>query len=201
MPFVVWRGLDGWRSEAARVALMADGLTATGTQLGAAPMPYRLDYQLDARGGFQARRLALQCSGEGWERRLLLQRTGSGGWSAQRSAEGHDDFPADSELPDLSVASDCDVQYSPLTNTIPIRRHRLHESGECDLQVAFVEVPSLQVRLAPQRYEHVRRAEGRSGPLVRYVSQGGAFSAELQLGVDGLLEVYGGYAERVREGT
>ena len=45
--FVVWRGTDEWRAEAAAVNLLDGGLRATGTQIGAG---YRLDYELDALG-------------------------------------------------------------------------------------------------------------------------------------------------------
>jgi hypothetical protein len=38
---VIWRGLDAWRAEAATVELAADGLVATGTQVGSDPVPHR----------------------------------------------------------------------------------------------------------------------------------------------------------------
>ena len=44
---LVWRGIDEWRAEVSQVRLTADGLIATGTQLGVAPVPYRLDYSLE----------------------------------------------------------------------------------------------------------------------------------------------------------
>jgi hypothetical protein len=43
---VLWRGPDRCRAEAAWVRLDDDRLTAHGTQLGAEPEPYRLDYTL-----------------------------------------------------------------------------------------------------------------------------------------------------------
>ncbi len=44
--FVVWRGTDEWRAEAATVELLEDGLRASGTQIGAG---YRVTYELKRR--------------------------------------------------------------------------------------------------------------------------------------------------------
>jgi len=49
---VIWEGLDAWRAEVARVELGDGELSATGTQLGVEPLPYRLDYALEALDGF-----------------------------------------------------------------------------------------------------------------------------------------------------
>jgi hypothetical protein len=44
---LIWSGVDAWRAEAAIVDLSAGGLSASGTQFGAEPMLYRLDYELE----------------------------------------------------------------------------------------------------------------------------------------------------------
>src|SRR3954452_23335550 len=68
--FVMWRGLDGWRAEVASVELCADGLTAIGTQLGSDPLPYRLDYRLDASARHVTRSIEIVAVGQGWRREL-----------------------------------------------------------------------------------------------------------------------------------
>ncbi|MGH2713824.1 MAG: putative glycolipid-binding domain-containing protein, partial [Thermoleophilaceae bacterium] len=66
MRLLIWRGFDAWRAEAAAVELQADGLTARGTQIGVDPLPYRVEYRLDAIGpGFVTRSLRLEATGEG----------------------------------------------------------------------------------------------------------------------------------------
>src|SRR5687768_6320571 len=85
---LLWRGEHGWPAEAATVELGADGVRATGTQLGADPLPYRLDYALDAADGFVTARLRVEARGDGWSRRLDLRRDGDGGWSAEAEASG-----------------------------------------------------------------------------------------------------------------
>jgi len=77
MRFCVWTGVEEWLAEAAYVDLRAGGMTATGVQLGAHPVPYRIDYRLDASAGFVTKELDLTAAGEGWRRRLLL-RSGRG---------------------------------------------------------------------------------------------------------------------------
>jgi hypothetical protein len=170
--FVTWRGLDEWRAETAEIELQVDGLTATGVQLGAG---YRLDYRLDASAGFITRSLELVATGAGWRRSLELRHDGRGGWSE----------------PGLEGALDCDLAFSPLTNSMPIHRSGLHRrAGAQDFLMAWVEVPSLRVFASAQRYEGVR--EG----VVRYVDDD--FAAELELDGEGLVLRYPELAERVQ---
>jgi hypothetical protein len=187
MRLVVWRGTEEWLAEAAAVDLHEDGLSATGVQLGADPAPYRLDYRLDASEGFVTRELELTATVEGTRRRLRLRHDGAGDWSAEADHEV--------ELPELSEARDIDIGFSPLTNSMPILRHRLHQQGEHDFVMAWVEVPSLNVIAARQRYVHVR-GDG-DGAVVRFLDGESEFSAELELDSDGLLVFYPELARRV----
>jgi hypothetical protein len=199
MRFVVWTGVEEWLTEVASVDLQGNGLVASGIQLGADPVPYRVDYRLDASDGFVTRELDLTATGEGWRRRLLLRHDGSGGWSADTSYQG--DVPGDpwdGELPDLSEALDIDIEFSPLTNSMPILRHRMDREGERDFLMAFVTMPLLRVQASPQRYEHVSGGDERS--IVRFLSRDGDFTAELELDPDGLLLFYPRLARRVGAG-
>jgi hypothetical protein len=190
MRFVTWRGVEEWLAEVAAVDLRDDGLSATGTQLGAEPFPYRLDYTLDASDGFVTRELELTATADGGRRTLKLHHDGSGGWRAEA---GHE-----VELPDLSLAGDIDIGFSPLTNSMPILRHGLHRQGEHDFVMAWVEVPSLNVIAARQRYEHVRGGE--QGAVVRFLDGESDFSADLELDPEGLLVFYPELARRVQPG-
>jgi hypothetical protein len=196
---VLWHGADEWRAEAATVDLAGDGVRATGVQIGVDPIPYRLDYELDASDGFVTRRLDVRASGGGWARRLLLRHDGKGVWTCATEHDGEVDLAApgaDAEA--VAGAIDCDLGFSPLTNLMPIRRHRLHEEpGGSDFVMAWVSVPDLEVFASPQRYEHVRTTE--SGAVVRYVDRGrfAGFTAELELDTDGLVLVYPELARRV----
>jgi uncharacterized protein len=193
---LVWSGVEEWLTEAAAVELGEDGLSATGIQLGAEPVPFRVDYRLEAPERFITRELELTATADGWRRHLLLLHDGSGAWRAEVDDAG--DVPGgrwDGELPDLSEALDIDIENSPLTNTMPILRHGFRAKGSGDFLMAFVRMPTLRVEASPQRYEHVRVGEDVS--VVRYSSRDGDFTAELELDRDGLLAFYPRLARRV----
>lgn len=194
----IWEALEGLRLEAASVELGSDGLEAVGRQLGTDPLPYRLDYRLDATApGSVTRSLRVDSAGDGWERRLRLERSEDGEWAVEVGGAGELDLPApggDSEA--LSGALDCDLGLSPLTNSMPIRRHRLHEEpGEHDFTMAWVSVPDLAVFRSGQRYTHLRRDD--DGAVVRYESESRDFTAELELDGDGFVRFYPELARRL----
>jgi uncharacterized protein len=197
---LIWAGepgwAGGWRAETARVELGEGALRATGTQLATAPLPYRLDYRLDASGaGYVTRSLEIAAAGEGWERGLRLERDPGGAWTAEASGQGELDAAG------LGEALDCDLGFSPLTNTMPVLRHGLHRHpGRVDCMMAWVSVPDLALHASHQRYEHLR-ADG-DGATVRYTSvEGGreTFTADLEVDHDGLVRHYPGLARRVTD--
>jgi len=197
---VVWRGTDAWRSEATTLRIDRDGIVAEGTQVGFAPMLYKLDYRLDAGDDFITRRLVLTAEGTGWWRHLDLRSDGRGRWTVDAKARG------DVRLPDpggdastFAGALDCDLGFSPLTNTMPIRRSGLtRREGAEDFLMAWVAVPDLTVVASGQRYEHVRVTD--RGSVVRYVDRGlfPGFTAELQLDRTGICQVYPDLAKVVK---
>jgi uncharacterized protein len=196
--FLVWTGVEEWLTESASVDLNGDGLSATGTQLGAEPLPFRVDYRLETPG-FVTRELELTATVEGGRRQLLLRRDASGAWTAEVEDEGEvPGGPWEGALPDLSEALDIDIENSPLTNTMPILRRGFQRDGSGDFVMAFVTTPSLRVEAAPQRYEHIRRTE--SGSVVRFIGLDSDFTADLELDPDGLLVDYPRLARRVEAG-
>ena len=175
----MWRGTDEWRAEAADVEFVDGGVRATGTQIGAAPGGYRLDYRLDATDGWRTRSLEIAIG----DRRVRLERDDRDRWR-------FDGEPR----PDLDDAQDCDLAFSPLTNLMPVRRHGLGDGpGTEDFLMAWVEVPELTVVASAQRYEHVRPG------VVRFVDRGlfEGFTAELELDEDGLAIRYPDLADQV----
>ncbi len=173
----------------------ASGLTAEGAQLGCDPLPYRLDYALDAGDGFLTRRFEATARGDGWERRLLLSRDG-GGWACSVEATGAPGLGTPGCDPgELEEAAEVDLGLSPLTNTTPVLREGLHRGpGSLELVAAWVSVPELTVRPSRQRYVHA--SPGR----VRYTDLGlfSGFTAEIALDDDGLVALYPGLATLAR---
>jgi uncharacterized protein len=199
MRFMVWAGVEEWLTETAAAELTDGGLRAVGTQLGADPGPFRVDYRLEAPENFVTRELELTATAERWRRHVVLRHDGAGVWQAE--VEDRGDVPGgpwDGLLPDLSEARDIDIENSPLTNTMPILRHGFQREGSGDFVMAFVTMPTLRVEASPQRYEHVRATE--DGSVVRYLSRDGDFTAELELDADGLLSFYPRLARRIEAG-
>lgn len=90
---------------------------------------------------------------------------------------------------DIGLGADADffdLGYSPLFNSLPVLAGL---DRATDFVMTFVQVPSLEVVRAEQRYEPL--ADG----LVRFRS--GSFVADLQFDADGLVIRYEGLAERV----
>jgi hypothetical protein len=200
---VAWRGLDAWRSEVAAFDLDSSGIVAEGSQVALDPVPYRLDYRLEAPSDFITRRFVLRTQGPGWWRRLELRHDGDGHWGVTAKMGGRK-----IELPDpggdmgaVEGALDCDLGLSPLTNLMPIRRSGLsHHAGAENFLMAWVSVPDLSVLASAQRYEHV--SDDADGSVVRYVDRGlfPGFKADLRLDSSGVILLYPELGERVEPG-
>jgi hypothetical protein len=194
-----WQG--GWHAEFARVDLSAGGLRAAGIQLGIHPCPYRLDYRVDAGGdGFATRSLHVEATGDGWERRLRLERDPDREWTVEVGGGGRCELPPPGGDPKhLAGALDCDLGFSPLTNAMPVLRHGLHRKpGTVEFLMAWVSVPDLSVHPLAQRYTHLG-ATG-DGARVRYESlENGevVFTQDLELDPRGLVRLYPQLGRRI----
>jgi uncharacterized protein len=190
-----WAGVEEWRAESALVVPEQDRFTASGVQLGVDPVPYRLDYRLETTAGWVTTALDVIAVGSGWRRSLQLGRGADGRWFCRADSEGDADLPepgCDAGL--LTGAIDCDLGFSPLTNTMPILRHRLHrQPGAIDFTMAWVSAPDLGVQPSPQRYEHLRTTP--DGAVVAFSS--GSFHAALTVDAGGIVLDYPGLARRV----
>jgi len=91
----------------------------------------------------------------------------------------------------LEGCRDIDLEWSPSTNTIPIRRLRL-PIGETSgpLLAAWVRFPDLTLQPLPQEYERISELH------YRYSSNGGKFVAEIVVDAEGLVLNYEGLWRR-----
>jgi hypothetical protein len=187
--------------EFAELRIHEQRLTASGVAVGTAPVPYRLDYELETGTGFVTASLRVTSRGEGWRRELELCRDHDGGWSIEAEAEGEGEVelpPAGGEAARLAGALDCDLGLSPVTNTMPILRHGLlHGGGPLELTMAWVAVPALAVQADLQRYRHLASAADRH--VVRFGATDGSFAADITLDADAVVIDYPGIARRLGE--
>ena len=86
----------------------------------------------------------------------------------------------------LEGAFDVDLEASPVTNTLPIRRTRMKVGSKVDLTVGWVRFPSLRVVPFKQGYERLSKSR-----FVYRSSTG--FRAEIEVDGFGLVRRYGDY--------
>jgi hypothetical protein len=93
-------------------------------------------------------------------------------------------------IPELDGCIDVDIQWSPLTNTLPVRRLHLQPGEEREIEVAYIELPSLTLRRVTQRYTSL------GDRSVRYATETRDFERELTLDADGFVIEYPDLFER-----
>jgi hypothetical protein len=194
----VWTGLDAPRMEYADLRLSEDGLMATGVQIGVEPAPYLVQYELRTDEGMVAASFDAASRTPAGERRLRLVRTSDGGWHKDGAWLGSaSEATGEEELNGLAGALDVDLGYSPVFNSTPVLRDRLHRAGaeSQDYLMAWVSVPDLNVSASRQRYEPL----GREGEAfwVRYTSLDSGFTARIAFDEDGFVVHYEDFLRRI----
>jgi hypothetical protein len=187
---VAWVKDDPFGVEFAEITIADDDLAARGVAVGTAPLPYRLDYELETERGFATRRLRVTSGGEKWSRVLDLRRNENGRWSITSDEEGNVDLPpVGGDTARITDALDCDLELSPVTNMMPILRHRLlHGGGPIEFTMAWVAVPALAVQADRQRYQHLSSASDHH--VIRYEAFDGSFAADITLDADAVVVDY-----------
>ena len=90
------------------------------------------------------------------------------------------------EQPDVMGCIDLDLNFSPSTNLLPIRRLELGIGQAAEVKAAWLRFPSFKLELLSQQYR--RLAEN----MYRYESAGGQFVAELEVNRSGFVIDYPG---------
>jgi uncharacterized protein len=192
---VTWRSDDGRCVEGTRLLVGPTGLRALGRMVhagnGPADPPFTASYRLVAGADGALQRLAVTSATAGRERHLTLNRTDDGFWLLDTgSGGGRSEFDR---------AVDVDLAYSPMFNTLPIRRLGLHRgSGNHLLKVVFVGLPDLTSEVVEQRYRAVSPLGEGDRPDEAVVGFGwDAFTSELVVDGDAVVTAYPGVASRI----
>jgi len=90
------------------------------------------------------------------------------------------------EQPDLKGCIDVDLNFSPSTNLLPIRRLNLTIGEAAEVKAAWLRFPSFELQLLQQQY--LRLDEN----TYRYESAGGQFVSQLKVNKSGLVVEYPG---------
>jgi hypothetical protein len=82
------------------------------------------------------------------------------------------------------VDGDVDLNFSPSTNTLPIRRLKLEVGQEAVVRAAWLRFPGFALEVLEQTYRRLDRSR------YRYESAGGSFVADLDVNGEGLATAY-----------
>lgn len=93
------------------------------------------------------------------------------------------------ECPAVLGCTDLDLNFSPSTNLLPIRRLGLAVGEETGVRAAWLRFPGFELEALEHRY--CRLAED----TYRYESLGSGFTADLRVNSAGLVTLYPGYFE------
>jgi hypothetical protein len=140
--------------------------------------PCRLDYVVVADHRFHTRRGAV----EGWlgERTLSIEvEVREGRWRLNGR-----------ECSEVDGAVDLDLNFSPSTNLLPIRRLGLEVGQEAKVRSAWLRFPEFDLKPLDQTYRRVSESR------YSYRSDGG-FEAELEVSPAGFVSVYPGIARNI----
>lgn len=202
---VEWVGdEDPERLEAVTVTMAPDRLDALGVSR---TTDYATSWSLETGPEWVTRRLDVSVAGRGFTRWLVLTRDDGGRWTSESWANGVSDVHGE-PMPEPGLAAagvvegalDCDLALCPLTNTMPVLRlGALRGVEETELTMAWVDLPSLQVRASRQVYGTVAPFDPAAGRgVVRYRSADRGFVADLGVDEDGLVIDYPRLARRIR---
>jgi hypothetical protein len=176
--------------EGTRLLLGSGGFRALGRMVRVDPdREFTASYRLVVGEDGTLERLSVTCATAQRERHLTINRTEDGFWLLDTGSGG--------SRAEFAGAVDVDLAFSPMFNTLPIRRLGLHrEAGEHTLAMVFVSLPELEVTAVEQSYRTVSVLDDETGhALVEFRS--GESTAELVVDADGVVASYPGLATRL----
>jgi len=91
------------------------------------------------------------------------------------------------DVPAVAGCIDLDLNFSPSTNLLPIRRLGLAVGSESSVRAAWLRFPSFELQPLDQIYRRT------SDSTYRYESAGGKFVADLRVNPIGFVTEYPGY--------
>jgi uncharacterized protein len=176
---IVWSGVKFPSLDYCRLTKEAGGWRFSGmlvAKLQGSPIALRYEILVDKI--FRTRSLTIEKTGPG---KVVVKsvRFRQGNWLVDGKNRN-----------DLRECTDVDIEATPVTNTLPIRRYELKVGDRVDLTVLWMRIPSLKVMPMKQSYERIGERE------YRYRSASG-FTAKLQVDDLGLVTYYGDIWRRV----
>jgi uncharacterized protein len=174
---ILWRRLDRPGHEAARLVALDSGWHLTGAAVFAHEgHPCSLDYVVacDARWQTVSARVI------GWIGGQTINAEVSVDSARQWRLNG-------TPCPQVHGCVDVDLNFSPSTNLLPIRRLSLGLGEEATVRAAWLRFPGFTLEPLEQLYRRIDEA------TYRYESAGGRFVVDLHVNASGLVASYPGF--------
>ena len=173
---ILWQRLDVPGHETAVLCPDPDGWQLSGVAVFAATQhPCRLEYEIAC----DARWFTRRCSVNGYigatPVNLDVVRSRSGEWTVGGTPSST-----------LHACDDVDLEFSPATNLLPIRRLGLAVGASATVRAAWIRFPNLTIEVLEQVYTRL------STERYLYESAGGAFRRELMVDTMGFVSEYPG---------
>lgn len=104
------------------------------------------------------------------------------------SVDGDGNWSLDGQqIPDVKGCADIDLNFSPVTNTLPIRRLNLAVGESREVSAAWLRFPSFKLERLDQTYTRLDEN------TYRYESAGGKFARDITVSGFGLVTEYPDY--------
>jgi uncharacterized protein len=179
MPSMLWRRLDHPGHESAWLLPRDDGWRLTGTAVFEHEgQPCCLEYRVECRPDWTTRAASVRGSVAGSAVNVAIEADEARRWRLDGV-----------EVPEVEGCVDVDLNFSPATNLLPIRRLGLDVGEEGAVRAAWLRFPTFVLEPLEQLYHRVGDA------LYRYESAGGRFAAELEGDEEGFVTRYAGIWE------
>jgi hypothetical protein len=179
---ILWRRLDRIGTESARLELRRLGATLSGTAVfeheGA---PVVLGYRIEVDRRWRTRVATVQ--GRVGERRIERAIEAAAAPAVGWRVDGR-------RVPAVDGCVDLDLNFSPSTNLLPIRRLSLAIGAEATVRSAWLRFPSFVLEPLEQRYR-------RTGERTWFYRSTTGFEATLEVDAAGFVTRYPGLAEAV----
>jgi hypothetical protein len=173
---ILWRRLDRIGCESARLLTLGEFFRLEGTAVFLeAESPCRLDYSVICDRDWTTLRGEVSGWVGGEEVEIRIERDADGRFRLNGN-----------ERPEVEGCADLDLNFSPSTNLLPIRRLGLQVGEEGGVTAAWLRFPSFDLVPLAQTYR-------RLGPSTYFYASEGGFTAELEVNASGLVVSYPGF--------
>jgi len=174
---ILWRRIDTSGHETARVYGDEDGWYLDGSAIFLYEgSPCRLEYLIECDPDWSTRSATV----DGWVGEHVIEHeitVGEGGiW-----------YLDDQEIRSVEGCLDIDLNFSPITNLLPLRRLDLKDGDNESVSAAWLRFPSFELERLAQTYTRIDRS------TVKYESRDGEFVRELKVNAAGLVLDYPDY--------